>query len=208
MAKDPRKHPLLLYRRAVTHYRRAALFLAVCLLGLWYPVSISYLIWPKPPADQFLLVGGLVSLFYWLWTLIAARMAYVRLRSNVLLIQTPLFRLKISYRRIRNTVPVDLARTFPPSRLRRSERNLLAPFYGQTALGLDLRGWPMSPRTLRFFLSRFFFAPDKSTLVLIVPDWMALSHQLASVLDAWRGSQREGADDILDSAAFRRMSGR
>jgi hypothetical protein len=208
MAKNPRKHPLLLCRRAVTRYRRAALFLAVCLLGLWYPVSISYLIWPKPPADRLLLVGGLVSLFYWLWTLIAARMANVHLRSNHLLIATPLFRLKISYRRIRNTLPVDLARTFPPSRLRRSERILLAPFYGRTALGLDLRGWPMSPRTLRFFLSRFFFGPDKSTLILIVPDWMALSHQLASILDAWRGTQREGADNILDSAAFRRMSGR
>ncbi|MGD8602994.1 MAG: hypothetical protein PVF49_00340, partial [Anaerolineales bacterium] len=153
--KNPRKHPLLLYRRAVTRYRRSALFLAVCLLGLWYPVRISYLIWPKPPADQLLLIGGLASLGYWLWTLVAARMAYVRLQSNILLIQTPLLRLKISYRRIQNTQPIDLARTFPPSTLRRSERNLLKPFYGQTALGLELRGWPMNPRTLRFFLSRF-----------------------------------------------------
>lgn len=208
MAKNPHKHPLLLYRRAVTRYRRAALFLAVCLLGLWYPVSISYLIWPKPPADSLLLVGGLVSLFYWLWTLVAARMAYVHLRSNHILMQTPLFRLKISYRRIRNAQPVDLARTFPPSRLRRSDRALLAPFYGRTAVGLELRGWPMNPRTLRFFLSKFFFAPDKTTLILIVPDWMALSHQVSSVVDAWRGEQRAGADNILDSAAFRRMSGR
>lgn len=208
MAKNPHKHPLLLYRRAVTRYRRAALFLAVCLLGLWYPVSISYLIWPKPPADRLLLVGGLVSLFYWLWTLIAARMANVYLRSNHILIQTPLFRLKISYRRIRNTMPVDLARTFPPSRQRRSDRILLAPFYGRTALGLELRGWPMNPRILRFFLSKFFFAPDRTTLILIVPDWMALSNQVASVLDSWRGAQREGADNLMDSAAFRRISGR
>ena len=167
--KNPRKHPLLLYRRTVTRYRRSALFLAVCLLGLWYPVSLSLLLWPRPPADHLLLVGGLVSLFYWLWTLIAARMAYVHLRSNYLLIQTPLFRLKISYRRIRTTHPVDLAHTFPPSMLKRSDRKLLAPFYGLTALGLDLRGWPLSPRTLRFFLSRFFFSPQKSTLILIVP---------------------------------------
>jgi hypothetical protein len=206
--KTSRKHPLLLYRRSVTRYRRAALFLAVCLLGLWYPVSLSYLIWPKPPADQLLLVGGLVSLFYWLWTLIAARMAYVHLRSNHLLIQTPLFRLKISYRRIHNTQSVDLARVFPPKELRRSERNLLAPFYGQSAIALELRGWPLSPRTLRFFLSRFFFGPGKSTLILIVPDWMALSHQLASVLDQWRVTQRQGADNILDSGTLRRMSGR
>jgi hypothetical protein len=208
MTKNPRKHPLLLYRRAVTRYRRAALFLAVCLLGLWYPVSISYLIWPRPPADQLLLVGGLASLFYWIWTLVAARMAFVYLSSNYLLIQIPLFRFKISYRRIRNTTPVDLARTFPPSTLRRSERALLAPFYSKTALGLDLRGWPMHPRTLRFFLSKFFFGPDKRTLILIVPDWMALSNQLASVLGAWRGLKRADADNILDSAAFRRMSGR
>ncbi len=66
----------------------------------------------------------------------------------------------------------------------------------------------MNPRTLRIFLSKFFFAPDKTTLILIVPDWMALSHQVASVLDSWRGAQREGADNLLDSAAFRRMSGR
>jgi hypothetical protein len=66
----------------------------------------------------------------------------------------------------------------------------------------------MNPRTLRFFLSRFFFAPNKSILILIVPDWMALSHQLASVLDAYRANQREGADSIFDSSALRRMSGR
>jgi hypothetical protein len=190
---------LLLYRRAITRHRGMALTLAILLLGLWFVVSRGLTDWPRPPADAWLLAGGFVSLAYALFTLAGPGLAYAQPRRDHLRLQTPIYRLKISYRRIQATRPVDLARTFPPSSLRTSDRELLAPFFGRTALGIDLTELPLPRGLLNLFLSRFFFAPDQTGLLLIVNDWMALSQQLGVHVDAWRQGrqdrpQRRGPD--------------
>jgi hypothetical protein len=94
---------------------------------------------------------------------------------------------------------------FPPSSLARGQRGLLAPFFGMTALGLDLRGLPLSGLARRLFFSRFLFAPDQTGLVLIVRDWMALSRQIATIGEKARASAQPrgrgvgvGASAILD----------
>jgi hypothetical protein len=76
---------------------------------------------------------------------------------------------------------------------------LLAPFFGRTVLGIDLTELPLPRGLLNLFLSRFFFAPDQTGLLLIVNDWMALSQQLGVRVDAWRQGrqdrpQRRGPD--------------
>ena len=185
------RFPLLLYRRAATRHRRTALALAVMLLGLWLLVSRGLTTWPRPPADAWLLAGGFVSLAYWLFTLLGPGLAYVQPRQDHLRLQTPIYRLKISYRRLRATRPVDLARTYPPSSLPSADRSLLAPFFGRTALGIDLDELPLPRGLLRLFLSRFFFAPDQIGLLVIVDDWMALSQQLGVRVDSWRQARQE-----------------
>jgi hypothetical protein len=199
------RFPLLLYRRAVTRHRRTALSLAVLLLGLWFVVSRGLVDWPRPPADAFLLSGGIVSAAYWLFTLAGPSLAYAQARQDHLRLQTPIYRLKVSYRRIQATRPVDLARTFPPSSLKSSDRELLAPFFGRTAVGIDLTELPLSRGLLGLFLHRFFFAPDQTGLLLIVADWMAFSQQLSVRVDAWRQARQDrpkkrgpGAGRLLD----------
>jgi extradiol dioxygenase family protein len=182
------RFPLLLYRRLIARFRTPTFLLAVLQLGLWYPVSIGWLAWPRPPADAWLLAGGAVSLAVYLIVLVTPYFAYVQARRDHLRIQTPLYRLKISYRRIHNTRPVDVGRMFPPSSLRAGERRLLAPFFGKTALGLDLHALPLSRLALRLYFSRFLFAPDQPGLVLLVNDWMALSRQVSTVGEQWRAS--------------------
>jgi hypothetical protein len=207
MAKQDRgdRFPLLLYRRAIGRYRTPTFLLAALLLGLWYPVNVGWLIWPQPPDATWLLVGGTASLVVYLIVLIAPSMAYIQARSDHLRVQTPLYGLKISYRRIQNSRPVDLARMWPPSTLSRGQRNLLAPFFRMTALGLDLRGLPLSGLARRLFFSRFLFAPDQTGLVLIVRDWMALSRQIATIGEKARAAAQPrtrgvgvGASAILD----------
>jgi hypothetical protein len=207
MAKEDQgdRFPLLLYRRAIGRYRTPTFLLAVLLLGLWYPVSVGWLIWPQPPDATWLLVGGITSLVVYLIVLIAPSMAYVQARNDHLRIQTPLYRLRVSYRRIQNSRPVDLARMWPPSTLGRGQRNLLAPFFRMTALGLDLRGLPLGNLARRLFFSRFLFAPDQTGLVLIVRDWMALSRQIATIGEKARAAAQPrgrgvgvGASAILD----------
>lgn len=185
------RFPLLLYHYAVSRYRRPAMLLALLLLGLWFPVNLDLLPWPKPPADSWLLAGGLVSTAFWLFALVGPRMAYVQPRENHLRLQTPIYRLKVSYRRILNTRAVELVKLLPPRSLTRGKRRLLTPFYDHTALGVDLEGYPLHPLLMRLFLHDLFFAPDRPGLVLIVGDWMRLSNQLSDRLQAWRDSRRE-----------------
>lgn len=199
------RFPLLLYSHAVGRSGTPALLLTVLLLGLWSLVRMQLVAWPPRPSEPWLLAGGLASFLFLVLAWIAPRLAYVQPRRDHLLVRTPIYRMKISYRRVVNTRPVDLARMFPPSSIRGSDRRLLRPFYGRTALGVDLRGLPLSKFTLRLFFHRLFLAADGTGLVLVVRDWMALSNQLSSLVDTWRSSQQVrprgpgiGAAAILD----------
>ncbi len=198
---------LLIYDRALSPHRRPAFLLATLLLGLWYLASNRSVAWPQPPADGWLLAGGLVSLAYWLFALLGPRLAYVQPRQDHLRLQTPIYRLKVSYRRIHNTRPLDIVKVFPPGSLHGRERRLLEPFYGDTALGVDLRGWPLSPGLLRLFFSRFLLAPDQPGLLLVVDDWMALSNQLASRMDHWRAAQAPADQAFSDAARILQANG-
>lgn len=184
------RFPLLLYHRAIRPHRRASAALAVLLLGLWYPVSMRMVAWPLPPADRWLLAGGVVSLAFALFTTFSPRFAYVQPMRDHLRLSTPILRLAVSYRRIESTRPIDVARAFPRSVLRGSERRLLAPFAGKTALGVDLYALPVRPFLLRLFFHRLMLSPDKTGFIFIVPDWIELSRQLSGRLDTWRTSQQ------------------
>lgn len=184
------RFPLLLYRQVIGRLRAPTFLLAALLLGLWGGVLSGRLDWPPETTEPWLLAGGLVSLAAWLMAWLGPRTAYVQARSDHLRVQTPIYRMKVSYRRIHNTRPIDLVRTFPPSSTRRAWRKDLAPFYGGTALGVDLRGYPLGRLTMRLFFHPLLFTPDQPGLLLIVPDWMALSRQLSARLDLWRNAQQ------------------
>lgn len=184
------RFPLLLYRQAIRTPRRAATLLATLLLGLSYPVSMHMGAWPQPPTDRWLLAGGLVSLAFALFTTFSPRFAYVQPMRDHLRLSTPIARILVSYRRIESTRPVDVAKAFPRNLLRGSERRLLAPFAGKTALGVDLYALPVRPFLIRLFFHRLMLSPDKTGFIFIVPDWIELSRQLSSRLDAWRTAQQ------------------
>jgi hypothetical protein len=184
------RFPLLLYHHAIRPRRRAAALLAILLLGLWYPVSMRMVAWPQPPAGRWLLAGGLVSLAFALFAAVSPRFAYVQPMQDHLRLSTPIARIVVSYRRIESTRPVDVAKAFPRASLAGSERRLLAPFAGKTALGVDLYSLPVRPFLMRLFFHRLMLSPDKTGVIFIVPDWIELSRQLSSRLDAWRTSQQ------------------
>lgn len=184
------RFPLLLYRQVIGGLRAPTFLLALLLLGLWAAVLSGRLDWPPETTEPWLLAGGLVSLAAWLMAWLGPRSAYVQARADHLRVQTPIYRMKVSYRRIHNTRPIDLVRVFPPSSTRRGWRRILWPFYGGTALGVDLRGYPLAPLTMRLFFHPLLFTPDQSGLLLIVRDWMGLSRQLSARLDLWRSAQQ------------------
>jgi hypothetical protein len=191
-ASDVNDHfQLLLYERRISRYRRPTLFLAILLLGLWFPVSNNFLDWPPPSTAPGLLFSGLISLAFWAFTKLSSRLAYAQPLQDHLRVQTPFYRLKISYRRIHNIRSVDLVKLFPSSALRRGERWLLKPFYGATALAIDMHGWPLNPKVLQLFFSRFFIAVDQPSFMLLVDDWMTLSNLISVRMGPWRASRQE-----------------
>lgn len=186
-----RRYPLLLYQRTIRPFRRLSLVLAILLLALWLLVRASLVNWPQSSGAPWLLAGGLVSALLWLYTLLGPRLAYAQPRSDHLRLQTPIYRLKISYRRILSTRPINLAKTFAQRGLRGSRLRLLEPFIDQTALGVDLRAYPLRPFVLRLFFHPLFLAPDRMGFILIVDDWMKLGEQLSDNLGDTRADPED-----------------
>jgi hypothetical protein len=180
------RFPLLLYQSIMGRYRRPSLLLTVFLAGLWLPASNGVFEWPSAEASGWLLSGAAVSAIFYLFAILGPRLAYVQPRNDHLRLRTPIYRLNISYQRIQTTRPVNLKKTYPPESLGRASRRALAPHYGRTALGIDLRSLPLSPFLLRWFFHPLFLAPDRPGFILIVEDWMRLSEQLSDRMERGR----------------------
>jgi hypothetical protein len=127
-----------MYRQILRRQRAPAFLLGFLLVLLGILTWFQWISWPQPPLERWLLGAGSLSLMYWLYSLLAPIAAYVQPRPDRIRIQIPFYRLNISYRRIRNTRPVDLSKTFPAKMTPPGFRRIMRHFYGMTALGLDL----------------------------------------------------------------------
>jgi hypothetical protein len=204
--RSAEKFPLALYGRSAARYRSKSFMISIAMLGLWFITYTTEFLPRLAPLNRWMLAGGLVAALYWTYTTIGPRFAFARAREDHLWVQTPLYRLKISYRRIQNTRPVQFGKLYPASDRSRSDRRLLKPYFSSTALGIDLRSWPIHPLILRVFFGKFSLAPDQPGLILLVNDWMSFSNQLSTAMERWRTSRSErqegpgiGVADILRS---------
>jgi hypothetical protein len=193
MSKPGRHHTLLIYARQFGQWRWPALLSGLGLLGLaWLAPGPLAALLPRTA----LLVGGAAGLLLYGYSLLGPRLSYVQCRPTHLRLNTPLFRLAISYDRIHTTRPVP----FEPAHLSGSQAALARPFIGMTMLALDLNGYPVSRRWLGLLLNRLLL-PDKFIgLQLLVTDWMALSRDIEVHRSQWQGRERDRArGDALTS---------
>lgn len=195
MAKRRRykRYPLSLYRQSLRRHRLPALLLAIALTVLGALAWLRWAPWLQSQSYRWFFSAGLLSFFYWFMALVAPAFSYVQPRNNHLRLQTPFYRLNISYRRIRSTRPIDITKTFTPQVTPRAFRRALRQFIGMTALGIDLISWPVPRWLLRFILGKMLLAPDQPGLILITRDWMALSKQLETLMGEWNDEQRQRA---------------
>lgn len=194
---DPR-HPLLLYQRLYSLWRAPALLLALLAGGLAWLA-------PGPLASLQARAGfaalAVLAAFIYLFALAGPRLAYVQCRRDHLLLSTPLFRLAISYSRIRTTRPVP----FHPGSVRWSDGHVVDPYLGQTVLALDLLRYPVARRWLRLWLLPYLLPSDFVGLLLLVPDWMALSLEIEGRRAEWKTRRSEqGRENTLTSLTMRR----
>ncbi|MGD8812952.1 MAG: hypothetical protein PVI78_00595 [Anaerolineales bacterium] len=181
---------LLLYERYLARHRGWTFLLAVVQLGLWYAVTQGLVAWPTPPNERWLFAGGLITLSFWLFSWIAPRLAFVQPLSDRLHLQTPFYRLEISYEDILSIVSVRLRDVLGKSQLRVVQRLLASSPLEIHALRLDLKALPPLIIKLRSFFGRMMIVAEPPGMLLVVEEWMALSVQLSSQLDVWRAERR------------------
>jgi hypothetical protein len=198
----PHRFRLLFYDRVMVRVRIPSLILAVLSLALWFGLDQQWLGWPSANHSYLMLSSGVFFTGFWIFTWLSPILAYVQIMEDHLRMQTPFYRIRIPYKQIHNTRPVEIQKLFPLSRISSSQHEFLRPFYGRTALAVDLQGLPPPNFILRLFFHRFTFSPDSPGIVLLVDNWLGLSNQLSAKVDAWRMAHSthitRGASDAAD----------
>ncbi len=189
MKRSGKRHPLLMYRRTLDRLW-PSLFLSgaiLLLLGIYVRFAQTPL---EKEESAWLMISGALLLILSLFFILLRYAAYVQPRADHLRFVTPFLQMRISYRRIRSSHAAEIGALFPPQRISGSLRSFLEPFYGNTAVVLEMNGYPIPKPILRLFLSKAMFHPQQEALVLLVPDWIAFSAELDSLRSQWLSTSR------------------
>jgi hypothetical protein len=189
-----KRHPLLLYRRTMDRFILATLPLGAVMAAIQWP-GLGLVPAGGQPLDLLLLITTIILLGMGLLGILFRNYAHVQARQDHLKVVTPLLSLKVSYRRLKSVHPATVGKLFPIHEAKWSERRFLEPFYGETAVIVELSAYPLSKRFLRFFLGEHTFLPHLTGFVFLVPDWMGLSTEIDGLNGKWRHMQsRSGSN--------------
>ena len=181
MARAGRKYPLIVYQHMLNRWWPAMIAIGLGMFALAYSEYIKpmaqFITWPWQLTGGAGVLAILVGLFF----IVIRHFAYVQPFPTYLKLVTPFMRVNISYKRIRKALPTEMRHLFPHKSLSGWMQDIFAPLANQTALLVELNGYPISPRLMRLFLSRFFFKDKTPHLVILVKDWMLLSAELDSM---------------------------
>jgi hypothetical protein len=195
MARGGTKFPLMVYQRLIGRWWTPMIAMGLGLFAIAYGEYIkpfgNLIYWRWLP----LVFVGIFSILVGVFFLIIKQFAYVQAYPTYLKFVTPFLRFNISYKRIQRTYTNEMQQLFPPKSMSGWLREIIAPLARQTAIVIELKGFPVSPTILRMFLSRFFFKDKSPHIVILVNDWMKFITELDSM--------RSGGGDSNDSPTRR-----
>jgi hypothetical protein len=202
MPRAGRRHLLVMYLYVIDRWWRAMLGIGVTLLVLAGGLYGLPRFLPQVPVSRvsqtslWLVTGvGVFALLLAVFLITIRKFSYVQPFEGHLRLVTPFLRLKISYRRIRQTSCVAMTSLFPLDRYKGRKRNFLRPLMKYTAVVLDLNGLPLSRAALQLYLSPLFFPDKTSRLALLVPDWIKFSTDLENFRSAWLDTRNQPERD-------------
>jgi hypothetical protein len=178
-----RKYRLIVYQHMLNRWWPAMIAIGLGMFGLAYTYSqyvdpiARFIGWRWQLAAAVGVLALLVGLFF----IVIKRFAYVQVFPTYLKLITPFLHLKISHKRIVRTTATEMRLIFPRKSMSGWVQDIFAPLANKTAIVIDLNGYPISPRILHLFLSRFFFKDKTPHLVILVDDWMQFSTELESM---------------------------
>ncbi|MGE5224864.1 MAG: hypothetical protein ACM3PY_20710 [Omnitrophica WOR_2 bacterium] len=199
-----RRHTLLFYRRTMDRTWKFTLPVSLLLAAWWYWSGREFVPAIPQPLDSLVFFGAVAGILYTAFLLLARNMAYVQARGDHLRLATPFLRLNISYRRIRAVHPVNISEIFTLKKSGWRQRNFLEPFYGKTAVAMELNGYPFSPRLMRIFLSPYMFLQDTTGMLFLVEDWMELSTDIDTRRGRFYGRQNQAPANVGLLSALRK----
>lgn len=181
MARGGTKFPLVVYQHLVGRWWTPMIAMGLGLFGIAYGQYMDPL-GPYLPMTWMPLVAlGVVCILIGLFFLVIRQFAYIQAFPTYLKFVTPFLRFNISYKRLQRTNTSEMKLLFPPKSLSGWMRDIFAPLSSQTAVILELKGYPLSPFILRLFLSRFFFKDQTPHFVILVRDWLKFTTELESM---------------------------
>ena len=196
MARNGRRHSLVLYTKSINRLWITLLWIGVLMLGLAAGMEImpfrlpqNRFVWVSERVLWVVAGAGVYAVLLAIFLATIRKYAYVQPFANHLRLITPFLRMHISYRRIIQASSVEMQHLFPIGRYKGWREKLMRPLAGQTAIVLELRGWPLPRWVLQIFLSPFFFPDNSSRLALLVPNWMEFSNELEGFRVNWVDSQ-------------------
>ena len=184
--KKGKRHILLLYRHFWNRIWRVSLLLGLLLGVLWWQSWSGFIPLVPTANNLWIMAGAIVLILIGILSFIARYFNYVQPFPTHIKLVTPLLRLNISYKRVVSVRSADLGKLFPARQQSWGQRQFLDPFYGMTAVTLNLKGYPLSLTVLKLFLPHYIFSPDYKGFVFLVQDWMALSTEFDSWIGAWQ----------------------
>lgn len=181
--KRGKRFRLLLYERIWQKWGLLSLLVTLASGMLWLlapriqilPSSLRILI----------LLPTLASFAIFAYAFMARRMAWVQCRPSHLHIQTPIYPLAVSYARIKVVRPTEFFHVFDPSKEKPARQNWLRPYWGMTAVVMEISKFPIKKNWLRLWFNRYMFSPEVTGFVFLVDDWMTFSRQLDDFRSNW-----------------------
>ena len=200
MARAGHKYPLIVYRHMLNRWWPPMIAIGLGMFALAYSENIDPVGRLLPWRWQLAAAVGGLSIFTGIFFWVIRFFAYVQPYPNHLKLVTPFMRINISYKRLKKTTTTEMRYLFSLKSMSGWVRDIFSPLATNTAVVIELSGYPISPTVLRLFLYRFFFKDKTPHLVILVKDWMRFSAELESMrsgIDVNPPSQKRSRGSLL-----------